>query len=164
MVPGESHAVIGEFFRLTFVENRAAVMGIGLFSMPVLTGVSIIAVIGLGWWLLRLIADPEPAGNRIMARILPWVIGGALGNLIDRLFLGAVTDMLDVDIPDIAIPAFQLGPIDFGGFFLDRWWVFNIADSFIFVGMLLIIGLSMAGKLDDVPLPTNPGGAAGDES
>lgn len=153
MALGETRPVLGDLLRLTHVENRAAVMGLDLLPMFVLTLVSLVAVIGLGWWLRTLIARPEEPAARRLAGILPWVIGGALGNLIDRALFGGVTDMVDVDIPDINLPAFSLGPFDWSGLALERYWVFNIADSFIFVGMVLIIVLSLTGHLDEPARP-----------
>ncbi len=90
----------------------------GLFSgeaMPyALAGVSL-AVIGLlVVWMIR---DPRPAA----AVWLGLVIGGALGNIIDRVRLGAVADFIDVHV---------------GSW---HWPAFNIADSAITVGVALIL-------------------------
>lgn len=150
---GSSRPLLGDVIRLTHVENRAAVMGLDLLPMGILTIVSVVAVFALGWWLRSLMDQQEQPAARRLAAILPWVIGGALGNLIDRGLFRGVTDMVDVDIPDINLPAFSLGPLDFGGLQLERYWVFNIADSFIFVGMVLIIVLSLTGHLDEHPQP-----------
>ncbi len=57
--------------------------------------------------------------------------GGTIGNLIDRMFRSYVVDFIDVDIPDINL--------EFAGIFLDRWPVFNIADSCICAGTVLIL-------------------------
>lgn len=63
-----------------------------------------------------------PAGNRITRIGLGLIIGGALGNVIDRLRQGYVTDMIHFQIPQI-------------GF---NWPVSNFADVFIFTGVVLI--------------------------
>ena len=52
------------------------------------------------------------------------ILGGAFGNLIDRIVLGGVTDFVWVDFPD---------------FIMERWPVFNIADSSIFIALGLLI-------------------------
>jgi signal peptidase II len=140
--PGESIAVLGDAFRLTLLENHAGVMGIDLLPMWVLSLLSILAILAGGAWLFTMLPSKEP-----LAKIIPWVLGGAFGNLYDRIFNGSVTDMFDVNIPDIAISAFSIGSFDFSGFELTRWWVFNLADSFIFVSMILIIVLDMTGRL-----------------
>jgi signal peptidase II len=52
------------------------------------------------------------------------IIGGAIGNLIDRLAFGSVTDFFDVDFPD---------------FLMERWPVFNIADSSIVIAITILL-------------------------
>ena len=72
---------------------------------------SSLAAVGLGWWLWRLT-------GRSLALGLGLVIGGALGNLIDRLVYGEVADFFH-----------------FYGFGYD-WYVFNIADAAITFGVI----------------------------
>jgi lipoprotein signal peptidase len=141
MVEGESFALLGDFFRITYVENRAGVMGISLLPMWLLSLLSIVAALAMGVWLFRRL----PQKGWIPAT-LPWILGGALGNMIDRLVFGSVTDMFDVNIPDIHLPAIH--SIGFSGFHLDRWWVFNLADSYIFVCMILLMALSFTGHIE----------------
>lgn len=52
------------------------------------------------------------------------IVAGAIGNLIDRIYLGSVTDFLDFDFPD---------------FLMERWPIFNVADSAICVAIGLYI-------------------------
>ncbi len=52
------------------------------------------------------------------------ILGGAFGNLIDRIFFGGVTDFIWWDFPD---------------FIMERWPVFNIADSSIVVAICLLV-------------------------
>ncbi|MEI8394262.1 MAG: signal peptidase II [Rhodospirillaceae bacterium] len=90
----------------------------GLFSndnMPfVLAAVALAVVAMLVVWLVR--AETMAAGLR-----LGLVIGGALGNVIDRLRLGAVADFIDVHVG------------------LWHWPAFNVADSAISIGVTLIL-------------------------
>jgi len=58
------------------------------------------------------------------------IFGGAIGNIIDRIIYGKVIDFIDVDIPDIIIPKLHI--------FLYRWPSFNIADSSITVGGIIL--------------------------
>ncbi len=141
MVESQSVQVLGDAFRLTYVENRAAVMGISLLPLWVVTLASLPAMAIMAWWMWRRLPS-----RSWLARILPWVVGGAAGNLFDRLLFRQVTDMLDVDFPDIALGAFQL----------ERWWVCNLADCYIFVGMILLIVFSFNGKLEDEPVAAAP--------
>ena len=67
------------------------------------------------------------------------IMGGAIGNLIDRIAVGRVVDFLDVEFFDISLPAFQFLFMNFPGYSLTRWPVFNVADSAVTCGMILII-------------------------
>ncbi len=75
-------------------------------------GVSLVIIV----WLFRL-----PAGQRVTAAGLAMILGGAVGNLIDRLRLGYVVDFIDVH---------------YAGY---HWPAFNIADSAITVGVILLL-------------------------
>ena len=69
---------------------------------------------------------------------LSFILGGAIGNLIDRIAFRKVVDFLDCDIPDIVIPHFEIGFFSFPGYYLPRWPIFNVADMAVTVGILLI--------------------------
>lgn len=115
--------VWGRFFQLTLGYNSG--IAFGLFSEG---GVWVLIVVGLGimglaWWLISgLLAGefPPPA-----AWVMGLLFGGAIANLIDRLGDGRVTDFLDFGLAG------------------RRWPAFNLADSFIVVGLaiLLLMGL-----------------------
>jgi signal peptidase II len=68
-----------------------------------------------------------PAGNRVVRLALGLILGGTLGNMIDRLRQGYVTDMIHFRIPQIGF--------DFP--------VSNFADVFIFCGVVLFIGITL---------------------
>ena len=113
------------FFSLTPVWNRGVSFGLfatdAKFGAIVLSVVALAVSLGLTIWLLRL--------NRTLPRVaLGLVIGGALGNVIDRLTIGAVFDFLDFHV---------------AGW---HWPAFNVADAAICigVGLLLLDGLSGA--------------------
>jgi len=72
-------------------------------------------------WLLRLQAQ-----DRSLAIALALIIGGALGNLIDRVLLGHVIDFIQVYLPFIPLPMFN------------PWPAFNVADSAISLGVVLL--------------------------
>jgi len=113
--------VFGNFFRLTFVENRGAVFGIdpnlGNFTNIILLILHIIAIVVI-IYLFTKNKHSIPRFSFIL------ILSGAFGNLIDRIIFGKVTDFLDIDFFD---------------FIIDRWYVFNIADSCIVVGVILLI-------------------------
>jgi len=112
--------VLGEFFRLAYVRNPGAAMGLTPFGRWTLVGISAVAVVALIWFLLV-----TPAGQRWRRLAMGLILGGALGNLVDRVFYdGLVVDFLD----------FGLGP--------HRFWTFNVADIGVTCGgALLLISL-----------------------
>jgi signal peptidase II len=73
-------------------------------------------------WLLRL-----PRGERWLALGLALLLGGAVGNLIDRVLLGHVVDFIQVYVPIIPLALFN------------PWPAFNIADSAITGGVILLL-------------------------
>jgi len=133
----ESIDVIGSFFRLTFVENPGMAFGIdvGGTSKLFLSLFSLAASIGIFIYLLKV------KNQRYIVRVaLALILGGAIGNLIDRtfygifydyapLFYGKVVDFFNVDFFDFTI---------FGRTY-ERWPIFNIADSAVTIGVFLIL-------------------------
>ena len=106
------------FFNVVLVWNRG--ISFGMFSNESMAGVwilSLLALIIVGFlfnWLRK-------AESKRVAISLGLIIGGALGNVIDRAVHSAVLDFLD----------FYIGSV--------RWPAFNAADSFITVGAILLI-------------------------
>lgn len=112
--PGEfCHQIqLSPFFDLTYVENRGASFGMlagGAGSRIILSAISIGVALVLAAWLARI-------HRRLAAFGVALIIGGAVGNLIDRASLGYVVDFLD-----------------FSGLYFP--WVFNIADASINIGV-----------------------------
>lgn len=114
----ESEPVIGGFFNLVHVRNKG--MAFGIMNRPgpdwgfiLLLGATLGAVALLLFWFYRLKSE-----DRGMAFPLSLILGGAIGNLLDRVRLGEVIDFLD----------FHIGPY--------HWPAFNVADSAITVGTL----------------------------
>ena len=106
------------FFNLVLVWNRGVSFGMldsgGAFAPWLLSGLALAVVIGLVAWLRR-------ADQWLTALGLGLVIGGALGNVIDRIRFGAVVDFLDFHL---------------AGY---HWPAFNVADAGICVGAALMI-------------------------
>jgi len=107
---------------LTMVWNRGVTFGLlsgfGEWGYLLLTTVSLVVVAALGVWLRR-------AETRLAAIAIGAVVGGAIGNVIDRLRFGAVVDFIHahVDTP-------------WGEF---SWYVFNVADAAIVCGVVALI-------------------------
>jgi signal peptidase II len=137
----QSENVIGDFFKLTYIENPGMAFGIQFESKVLFTVLSILAAIVVFIYLIRM---PH---EKLLFRIsLALIFGGAIGNLIDRLLYGRVVDFLDVEFFDISIPAFSLLFWDFPGYVMTRWPVFNIADSAVTCGMILLTWLILFQK------------------
>jgi signal peptidase II len=115
----EALPVIPDFFDLVYVRNKGAAFGIFSdtgFRVPFLLTTTMVAVVFLVWFYRQL--KPE----QILSRsALSLILGGAIGNLIDRLRLGEVIDFLDVH------------------WFQHHWPAFNVADSAICVGVGMLL-------------------------
>ncbi len=123
--------VIPGFFNLIHSENRGMAFSLLADAAPglrsiVLIGVSIVV---LGFVLTML----WQAAARLQRVALTLVLGGALGNLYDRIMRGSVTDFLDLYLGD------------------SHWPTFNVADSAITIGALLLAFDLFAGKRKHVP-------------
>jgi signal peptidase II len=150
MTPGASRPLLGDFFRLTFIENPGMAFGIDLGGKLFFSIVSFIATLGILFYLYRV--RTERLGFRVA---LALILGGAAGNLIDRafygllygegpLFYGKVVDFLDVEFFNLSL----------FGYHLSRWPVFNIADASVTVGVLLLLVFS---RLQEEPAPQESG-------
>ncbi|MEE2658337.1 MAG: signal peptidase II [Candidatus Latescibacterota bacterium] len=113
--------VLGNYLRLTYIHNSGAAFGFDLGSGLVHTVVAIAALGILGWVFISL-----RSSSRLQRTALAMVLGGALGNIVDRLRMGEVVDFVDVGVSAAW-----------------RWPVFNVADSFITVGVI-VLALSYA--------------------
>lgn len=113
--------LFGETFMFTHVTNTGAAFSIG-FPNPAVNRVFFIitTLIALGFIIYLLMEST----HRIQIVAFGLVMGGAIGNLADRVIFGGVTDFIDVDFPD---------------FIMERFPVFNIADSAIFISVCLLI-------------------------
>ena len=117
LAPGESVNILGELLRFTLVYNDSAAFSIGVGATWPLTLISTIAVLAIIWF------GPK-SKSLIWLVISGLVLGGATGNLIDRLFRepgfanGHVVDFLQI-------------PFNFP--------IFNLADSFVVIGVSLAI-------------------------
>ncbi len=133
---GESISVIGDFLQITYVENSGMALGITFGTGKIFLSIfSIIASIGLAYYLYKL------EGFSMWVRIgVMLIFAGAFGNLIDRvfygvffnespLFYGRVVDFIQVDIPDI----------NFWNIHYTHFPVFNVADSCVSVGVVLLL-------------------------
>lgn len=106
--------VIENIFHLTYVENRGAAFGILQDQRWIFIVATVATLIFILWYLRQM--DPE---IRILKIGLNLILVGAIGNLIDRVYLGFVVDFIDFRI----------------------WPVWNVADMAIVVGTIITIGI-----------------------
>lgn len=121
---GESRPVIGTFFQITSHRNTGAAFSILEGQRWFFLSVTSIVVVGIVWYIRRTVK----ANKRLLPIALSLVLGGALGNFVDRALFGEVVDFLQF--------WFQF---PFFGYDVDYIFpIFNIADSAIVVGVGLI--------------------------
>jgi signal peptidase II len=131
--PGETMTVIGDWVRLVFSQNSGALFGL-FRDNAALFGLASLVVVGL------IVAYHARAATSLYLTVtLGFLLGGAIGNMIDRLRLGYVVDFVDVGI----------GPT--------RFYTFNVADSAISLAILLLFLAAIRPALVD-------GGARGGET
>ena len=132
---GTSIPIVGDFLRLTFIENPGMAFGIDVGGKLFLTIFSIVASVGIFIYLLKIRQEAL-----VIRLALALILGGAIGNLIDRvfygvifgegsLFYGKVVDFVDVDFFNI----------DFLGYHINRFPVFNVADSSVSIGVVMLL-------------------------
>lgn len=146
LAPGDSIDLLGSWARLTHVRNVGAAFGLlarAEWAGPLFSVVTAAAIVGL--LLFRFRAPPAAAAHRWGLHL---VLGGAIGNFIDRIRLGHVVDFLDVGAGAL------------------RWPAFNVADSAITVGVLLLLApvaasLDRSGAAEPAAAPDGVGSGAG---
>jgi signal peptidase II len=124
MALGSSLPVLGDAVRLTYIRNPHGVFSLQVGSRAAFLVFSLIAILLILFYYVKIIG--RSTWNRLAFCL---ILGGAVGNFIDRLLWGEVRDFIDVNIPDIHI----------GSYHLDRWPVFNVADSGVTIGVVMLL-------------------------
>ena len=120
---GEAIRPVGsDLIWFVLVMNRGGAFGVQILPPMFLAVIAIGASLALAFYLYN---RPNLVWHQRIPLTL--ILGGAVGNLIDRLYRGAVVDYNSVDFPD---------------FLMARWPVFNVADSAVSVGVTLILFFS----------------------
>jgi len=119
VAPGEVRSVIGDSVRLVYHQNSGALFGL-FRDQAIVFGMLSIVVIGL------IVGYHARSGrSRYMSLALGFLLGGAVGNMIDRLRLGYVVDFVDIGIGDL------------------RFYTFNLADSGISAAIVLLVAVAI---------------------
>jgi signal peptidase II len=146
--------VVGDYLRLTYTRNSGVAFGIGQGTGFPYYVFSLVAIVVIGWMFLRdhgraaaqAAGSVGQSGERLgpLRRFaLALILGGAIGNLVDRVTSGEVVDFIELGIPQW------------------HWPVFNLADSAVSVGVVLFaFSWTRHRELSEAPAP----GAAGASS
>lgn len=114
-LPNATYLLIENVFHLTYTENRGAAFGMLQNARWVFIAVTVLACAAIVYWLVK-----NHKGLHLLMRVsLALILAGAVGNLIDRVFLAYVRDMFS--------------------FVLINFAIFNVADSAVSVGTVLLI-------------------------
>ena len=116
------HRIIGDVVRFTLAYNPGAAfsMSLGPYSRYIFGTFAVVALVVL-WRLYRMTGAGARAGDRLRVAALALAFGGAAGNLIDRIRSpDGVVDFIDI------------------GFGTMRFWTFNLADSAVTVGAIVL--------------------------
>ncbi len=113
--PADRLDIVGDYVRLVHSQNNGALFGL-FKDQALLFGLVSIGVVALIVWY-----HGSLGRNTLMSIALGLLLGGALGNLVDRLRLGYVVDFVDLGIGDL------------------RFYTFNVADSAISCAILLLL-------------------------
>jgi len=113
-LPGHTYVFIPGFASFTYVQNTGAAFSLFANATLVLTILSIVLVVAL----FVVLYKTKKVRSLLLKMSLMFIIGGAIGNMIDRIFLGFVRDMIEFTFVKFAI--------------------FNVADSFVSIGAVLL--------------------------
>jgi signal peptidase II len=121
--PGGPTEVVGDLVRIAKTYNDGAIFGFLETSAMLMAALSVLVIIGITWYEWR-----HGAGLGPLVTIgLGLLLGGAIGNLIDRVAHGYVIDFVDMGV---------------GG---SRWYAWNIADAAVFLGILTLFAAALLG-------------------
>ncbi len=150
---GSSVPLLGNVLRLTYIENPGMAFGLQIGSQFVLAILSLAASIGVLYYLLK-VRDQASIVRISMAMIL----GGAFGNVIDRVFYGVLFGNA---------PLFYGKVVDFidvSFLHLSRFGIFNIADAAVTTGVVILLVFHRALDTVEQPSPDREGSIAGTKS
>ena len=116
--------IIPDFFKITYVKNSGAAFSILRDKQLLLIIIAILVLIGISMYIRK------EKLTKLKIIYYSLLIGGIFGNLIDRIIYNSVIDFLDFKVFNIEAP------------------IFNLADTFIFIAVVLIIIESIYGGLN----------------
>ena len=125
LIVNESVMIIKNFFNITYVRNTGAAFSIFSGNTFLVMVISFMIIMGI----ILYISKNKP-GNKIEKISYSLILGGAIGNFIDRIIYGYVRDFIEIDIFGWDYP------------------IFNLADVFVVVGVILLVIATWRGRND----------------
>ncbi|HEV8535182.1 MAG TPA: signal peptidase II [Candidatus Limnocylindria bacterium] len=113
---GTARPVIGDFVRIVHAQNTGAAFGLLPERTTLLSILSVLAVLAIVYYYRQIASN-----SWLVSATLGMQLGGAFGNLLDRVTQGYVVDFVDAGVGDV------------------RFWAFNVADSSIVVGIIVVM-------------------------
>ena len=126
LIPNDAITIIKNFFYIIYTNNTGAAFSILLGKRIFLIIVAIAIIVILLYYIKK-----NKIEGKLNTLAFSLIIGGSLGNLIDRIIRGYVIDFISIKIGTYNFP------------------IFNIADSFIVVGVFLLLLKEIGGKKND---------------
>lgn len=111
---GEIVPCVPGVFHLTYLENKGAAFGMLANNRWIFMVFSVVAMAAMVWYVIK--ENPRSAWVKTSLALL---LGGGIGNMIDRVFRGSVTDFIDFEFV--------------------RFYVFNVADACVTVGCAILV-------------------------
>lgn len=121
---GESRAVIPGILNWTYIQNKGAALGMLADHRWIFMLVSVLLIVAIMLYVLF-----SKDIGRMTVVVLAAILGGGIGNMIDRFTYGYVVDFIDVR----CIPFWK--------------WIFNVADCFVTVGAILLIVMYIVSEI-----------------
>jgi signal peptidase II len=133
---GESRSILGDVLRLTYVRNPGAAFSVSFGGPAVMFTITMIVIVLLIYLYVRGSVRPDTTPGKIA---LLMIFCGAAGNMLDRIRMGEVIDFIEMGIGHY------------------RWPVYNLADIYITLGMILLF-FSYASR-KEAPEAPDPAGS-----
>lgn len=135
MYLGESKPVFGSFFRLTFVENKGIAFGIELNPIikVAVSLISVVASVFIVYYMKQIVEK-----NKGAAFGLALILAGAVGNMIDRVFYGALFGYAPLFYGHVVDFFHVVFDMNIFGYYIDSFPIFNIADIAVSLGVAVL--------------------------
>lgn len=114
---GKTVPIFGSFLELSYLENRGVAFGMGQSLAPFYPLLALAIIIGLLYFYKKELKGK----SRVIDMAIGFIVGGAIGNVIDRFIHSFVVDFISLHFGTYSFP------------------VFNVADSFVTVGVILLL-------------------------